>query len=71
MKPIVMGYMVSAVASVIGFFVVNWIYLQDPRTGATDWRFGECATLGIILAVIGAVLWIANGTGAHWGRRWY
>src|SRR5579863_2420150 len=28
MKPIVTGYMVSAVASVVGFFVVNWIYLQ-------------------------------------------
>ena len=28
-------------------------------------------TLGIILAVIGAVLWIAEGSGATWGRRWY
>ena len=28
-------------------------------------------TIGIILAVIGGVLWIADGTGAHWGRRWY
>jgi hypothetical protein len=28
-------------------------------------------TIGIILAVIGAVLWIAEGSGAHWGRRWY
>src|SRR5579863_7117915 len=58
MKPIVTGYMVSAIASVIGFFVVNWIYLQDPRTGATDWRFAECATLGIILAVV--TLWLTN-----------
>jgi K(+)-stimulated pyrophosphate-energized sodium pump len=58
MKPIVTGYMVSAVASVIGFFVVNWLYLQDPRTGATDWRFAECATLGIILAVV--TLWLTN-----------
>ena len=58
MKPIVTGYMVSAVASVIGFFVVNWFYLQDPRTGNTDWRFAECATLGIILAVV--TLWLTN-----------
>jgi hypothetical protein len=28
-------------------------------------------TLGVILTVIGAVLWIAQGTGATWGRRWY
>jgi hypothetical protein len=28
-------------------------------------------TIGIILAVIGAVLWLADGTGARWGRRWY
>lgn len=28
-------------------------------------------TIGIILAVIGAVLWLAEGAGASWGRRWY
>jgi hypothetical protein len=28
-------------------------------------------TIGIILAVVGAVLWVAEGTGAAWGRRWY
>jgi hypothetical protein len=28
-------------------------------------------TLGIILAVVGAVLLVANGAGAAWGRRWY
>lgn len=28
-------------------------------------------TLGIVLALIGAVLWIAEGSGASWGRRWY
>lgn len=26
-------------------------------------------TIGIILAVIGAVLWIADAGGASWGRR--
>ena len=58
MKPINTGYMVSAAASVVGFFVVNWFYLQDPRTGNTDWRFASCATLGIILAVV--TLWLTN-----------
>jgi len=28
-------------------------------------------TIGSILAVVGAVLWVAEGTGAAWGRRWY
>lgn len=28
-------------------------------------------TIGIVLALIGAVLWIADGAGAPWGRRWY
>jgi len=28
-------------------------------------------TIGIILAVIGAVLWIASGARRSWGRRWY
>jgi K(+)-stimulated pyrophosphate-energized sodium pump len=58
MKPINQGYMTSAIASVIGFFVVNYLYLQDPRTGATDWRFACCATLGIVLAVV--TLWLTN-----------
>jgi len=58
MKPINQGYMVSAAASVVGFFVVNWLYLHDPRTGAPDWRFACCATLGIILAVV--TLWLTN-----------
>jgi K(+)-stimulated pyrophosphate-energized sodium pump len=58
MKPINRGYMVSAIASVIGFFVVSWYYMDDPRTGATDWRFACAATVGIILAVV--TLWLTN-----------
>lgn len=58
MRPINVGYMTSAIASVIGFFVVNALYLKDPRTGAADWRFACCATLGIALAVI--TLWLTN-----------
>jgi hypothetical protein len=28
-------------------------------------------TVGIILAVVGAVLMLAERSGAGWGRRWY
>ena len=28
-------------------------------------------TIGIILAIIGAIFWLAEGAGASWGRRWY
>src|SRR6266436_4418543 len=58
MRPINIGYMTSAIASVIGFFIVNYFYLDDPRTGATDWRFACCASLGILLAVV--TLWLTN-----------
>ena len=58
MKPINNGYMVSAAASVVGFFVVNALYMHDPQTGQVDWRFACCATLGIILAVV--TLWLTN-----------
>jgi hypothetical protein len=26
---------------------------------------------GIVIAAVGAVLWLADGAGATWGRRWY
>jgi K(+)-stimulated pyrophosphate-energized sodium pump len=58
MRPINMGYMVSALASVVGFFIVNFFYLTDPRTGAPDWRFAIAATLGIVLAIV--TLWLTN-----------
>ena len=58
MRPINIGYITSAVASVIGFFIANALYLKDPRTGAVDWRFAWCATLGIALAVV--TLWLTN-----------
>ena len=31
----------------------------------------ELVTIGAIVTIVGAVLWIASGTGASWGRRWY
>jgi len=28
-------------------------------------------TIGLILAVVGVILWVAEGAGSSWGRRWY
>jgi hypothetical protein len=28
-------------------------------------------TIGIVLAIVGAILMLAHGSGATWGRRWY
>ncbi|HKV56231.1 MAG TPA: sodium-translocating pyrophosphatase [Candidatus Binataceae bacterium] len=58
MRPINMGYMTSAAASVVGFFIVNYFYMTDPRTGQPDWRFAITATLGIVLAIL--TLWLTN-----------
>jgi K(+)-stimulated pyrophosphate-energized sodium pump len=58
MRPINIGYLTSAVASIIGFFIVNYFYMTDPRTGQPDWRFAITATLGIALAVV--TLWLTN-----------
>jgi K(+)-stimulated pyrophosphate-energized sodium pump len=56
MKPIIMGYMVSAITSVIGFAIINYFYLTDPVSGKTDWRFFMATTLGIILAIVTLIL---------------
>src|SRR6266436_3166515 len=58
MAPIIRGYMVSAIVSVVGFFIINFFYMTDPQTGAPDWRFATTATLGILLAVV--TLWLTN-----------
>jgi K(+)-stimulated pyrophosphate-energized sodium pump len=58
MRPINLGYMTSALASIVGFFIVNYFYMTDPRTGRVDWRFAITATLGIVLAVL--TLWLTN-----------
>jgi K(+)-stimulated pyrophosphate-energized sodium pump len=58
MRPINAGYYTSSFTSVIGFFIVNYFYMTDPRTGAPDWRFGITATLGIVLSI--ATLWLTN-----------
>src|SRR5208337_959947 len=58
MRPINAGYMTSAIASIVGFFIVNYFYLEDPRTGSPDWRFAFAETFGIALAVV--TLWLTN-----------
>lgn len=52
MKPINLGFWVSAGVSVVGFGLINAIYLRDPVTGAADYRFFFATLLGIILALV-------------------
>jgi len=28
-------------------------------------------TIGVVVAIIGIILWLAESAGASWGRRWY
>ncbi len=52
MRPINVGFYVSAGISVIGFGLINYFYLRDPATGAPDFRFFFATLTGIILALI-------------------
>ncbi len=58
MRPISIGYMASAIASIAGFAIVNALYLKDPLTGKPDFRFFWATTMGIVLAVV--TLWLTN-----------
>ncbi|MGH8458438.1 MAG: sodium-translocating pyrophosphatase, partial [Nevskiales bacterium] len=58
MRPITVGYWVSALCSVVGFFIINHFYLLDPTTGQPDYRFALACTVGIVLALV--TLWITN-----------
>ena len=58
MKPINIGYWVSAITSVIGFAVVTQFYLIDPLTGEPEWRFFYATTLGVVLSIV--TLWMTN-----------
>ncbi len=58
MRPISIGYWVAALASVVGFFVINHFYLLDPLTGRPDYRFAWACTMGIVLALV--TLWLTN-----------
>lgn len=52
MRPISVGYWISGIVSIIGFAIINWLYLVDPVTGKPDWRFFLATTLGIVLAIV-------------------
>jgi len=56
MRPITMGYVVSSVLSIIGFLIVNMLYLKDPITGVVDYRFFMATSVGILLAVATLIL---------------
>jgi len=58
MRPINIGYWVSSAASVVGFFVVNALYLVNPLTGRADFRYAIAASVGIALSL--ATLWLTN-----------
>jgi K(+)-stimulated pyrophosphate-energized sodium pump len=52
MRPINVGFWVSAIVAVIGFGIVNAVYLKNPDTGQPDFRFFFATLSGIILALI-------------------
>jgi len=58
MRPISNGFVIAGVASIIGFGIINYFYLIDPRTGSPDWRFFWATSVGILLAII--TLWLTN-----------
>jgi len=58
MKPINFGFWVAAVTATVGFGLINFFYLKNPKTGLPDWRFFFATLTGIILAIV--IEWITN-----------
>src|SRR6266849_4649840 len=58
MRPINVGFYTAAIASVIGFGLVNVFYLRDPATGAPDFRFFFATLTGILLALV--IAWLTE-----------
>lgn len=58
MGPIAFGLWTSAAVAVVGFGLVNALYLTDPRTGAPDWRFSFATLAGLLLALI--IKWLTD-----------
>jgi len=52
MRPINLGFYLSAAVSVVGFGIVNFFYLRDPITGQPDFRFFLATLMGIGLALV-------------------
>ena len=58
MRPINAGLWVSSAAAIVGFAIVNAVYLTDPKTGAPDWRFSFATLTGLILAIV--IKWLTD-----------
>jgi K(+)-stimulated pyrophosphate-energized sodium pump len=58
MRPISIGFWVSALSSVVGFFLIAHFYLIDPVTGSPDYRFAVACSMGIVLALVS--LWLTR-----------
>src|SRR3989304_2904660 len=52
MRPINLGFYLSAAVSVVGFGIVNFFYLRDPLTGQPHFRFFLATLMGIGLALV-------------------
>lgn len=57
MKPISLGFWISALAAMVGVFIVNWFFIKTPQ-GIPDLRFFVATALGVVLALI--TLWVTN-----------
>ncbi|MCL5036072.1 MAG: sodium-translocating pyrophosphatase [Chloroflexi bacterium] len=51
MVPINMGFWISAIAAMVGVFVINWFYLHNPD-GTPDLRFFLACAAGVVLALV-------------------
>jgi len=58
MRPINVGFWTAALVSVIGFGLVNAVYLRDPATGSPDFRFFFATLTGILLALV--IAWLTE-----------
>ncbi len=58
MRPINVGFWTAALIAVVGFGLVNIVYLRDPATGNPDFRFFFATLTGIILALI--ISWLTE-----------
>ncbi len=58
MRPINVGFWIAALVAVVGFGLVNAVYLHDPITGAPDFRFFFATLTGIVLALV--ISWLTE-----------
>jgi K(+)-stimulated pyrophosphate-energized sodium pump len=58
MRPITIGYWTASLVSVVGFAIINYLYVIDPMSGEPDFRFFWATTMGVVLALV--TLWLTN-----------